>query len=44
MSIDSEERKKLKMNKSTLWYQQRKIKEGKPIKVYNKAKVRICKT
>lgn len=39
--IDPEERKKLKINRSTLWYQQRKIKEGKPIKVYNKTKVRI---
>jgi CRISPR-associated protein Cas1 len=44
MSIDSEERKKLKMNKSTLWYQQKKIKEGNIIKVYGKTKVRICKT
>jgi len=25
MSIDPEKRKKLKINKSTLWYQQRKI-------------------
>ncbi len=30
-SIDPEERKALKINKSTLWYQQKKIKEGKPI-------------
>lgn len=28
------------MNKSTLWYQQRKIKEGKAIKIYNKIKVK----
>ena len=40
-SISSSERKKHKINKSTLWYQQKKIKEGKPIKLYNKTKVRI---
>ena len=41
MSIDPEERKELKINKSTLWYQQKKIKEGKTIKIYNKTKVKI---
>ena len=41
MSIDPEKRKALKINKSTLWYQQKKIKEGKEIKVYNKTKVKI---
>ena len=41
MSIDPEKRKELKINKSTLWYQQKKIKEGKTIKIYNKTKVRI---
>jgi len=41
MSIDPEKRKELKINKSTLWYQQKKIKEGKIIKVYSKTKVRI---
>ena len=41
MSIDPEKRKALKLNKSTLWYQQKKIKEGKTIKMYNKTKVRI---
>ena len=35
MSIDPEKRKALKINKSTLWYQQKKI------KVYSKTKVRI---
>jgi len=29
MSIDPGKRKELKINKSTLWYQQKKIKEGK---------------
>jgi len=41
MSIDPEKRKELKINKSTLWYQQKKIKEGKTLKVYNKTKVKI---
>jgi len=41
MSIDPEKRKELKINKSTLWYQQKKIKEGKTIKIYNKTKIRI---
>jgi len=41
MSIDPEKRKELKINKSTLWYQQKKIKEGKTLKVYHKTKVRI---
>ena len=41
MSIDPEKGKELKINKSTLWYQQKKIKEGKTIKVYSKTKVRI---
>ncbi|MCL4325841.1 MAG: CRISPR-associated endonuclease Cas1 [Candidatus Thermoplasmatota archaeon] len=41
MSIDPEKRKALKINKSTLWYQKKKIKEGKTIKMYNKTKVRI---
>ena len=41
VSIDSEKRKELKINKSTLWYQQRKVKEGKTLKVYNKTKVKI---
>ena len=40
-SIEPEERKKLKINKSTLWYQQKKIKEGKPVKLYKKTKVKI---
>jgi len=40
-SVTPEERKKLKINKSTLWYQQKKIKEGKPIKLYKKTKVKI---
>ena len=41
MSINPEIRKELKINKSTLWYQQRKIKERKTIKFYNKTMVKI---
>ena len=41
MSIDPKKRKALKINKSTLWYQQKKIKDGKTIKMYNKTKVKI---
>lgn len=36
MAITPEERKKLKINKSTLWYRQKAIKEGKRIKIYTK--------
>ena len=39
MSINPQKRKRLKINKSTLWYQQKKIKEGKPIKMYRETKV-----
>ena len=38
MAIDPDKRKTLGINKSTLWYQQKKIKEGKPIKVYEKTR------
>lgn len=41
MSIEPEKRKDLKINKSTLWYQQKKIKAGKTLKVYNRTRVRI---
>ncbi len=34
MPITPEERKRLEMNKSTLWYRQKAIKEGKKIKLY----------
>ena len=38
---DPEKQKALRINKSTLWYQQKKIKEGNIIKVYGKTKVKI---
>ena len=34
LSITSAERKKLKTNKSTLWYRQKAIKHGKKVKIY----------
>ena len=34
MEITPEIRKKLGINKSTLWYRQKKIKEGEMIKIY----------
>ena len=39
--LDPAKRKESEINKSTLWYQQKKIKEGKTIKIHNKTKVRI---
>ena len=41
MAIDREKPNELNINKSTLWYQQIKIKEGKTIKIYNKAMLMI---
>lgn len=42
MSIDPEKRKTLKINKSKLWYEQKKnIKESNAIKMYKKTKVRV---
>lgn len=41
MSVDPDKRKELGINKSTLWYQQKKIKEGKEIRVYCKTSVKI---
>ena len=38
ISIDPQKRKELGINKSTLWYQQKKIKEVEEIKVYNKTR------
>ena len=41
ISANPEKRKELKIDKSKLWYQQKKIKEGKALKVYNRTMVRI---
>ena len=36
MSLTPEDRKRLKINKSTLWYRQKAIKDGKKVKIYSK--------
>jgi CRISPR-associated protein Cas1 len=36
LSLTPEDRKRLNINKSTLWYIQKHIKEGKKVKVYEK--------
>ena len=41
LSLMPEDRKKLGINKSTLWYMQKHIKEGKRIKVYGKVMGKI---
>ena len=41
LSIDPKKMQELNIIKSTLWYQQKKIKEGKNIMIYNKTKERI---
>jgi len=41
MSLTAEDRKKLGINKSTLWYMQKHIKEGKRIKVYSKVEKKV---
>ena len=41
LPIDPEKWKEFKINKSALWYQQRKIKTGEALKVYNKIRMRI---
>ncbi len=43
LSIDPKKRKELKINKSTLWYQQKKIKEGKQLKLYQKTIAKLEK-
>lgn len=41
LSIDTKMRKSMHINKSSLWYQQKKLKEGKPIKLYAKTRAKI---
>jgi CRISP-associated protein Cas1 len=36
LNLTTEDRKRLGINKSTLWYQKKHIREGKKIKIYNK--------
>jgi len=39
--LDPEKRRESNINRSTLWYQQKKIKEGWTVRVYSKTKARI---
>jgi hypothetical protein len=41
MRINPERHRNLKESKTTLWYEQKKIKEDNTIEMYNKTKVRI---
>ena len=41
LSLTPEDRKRLGINKSTLWYMQKHVKEGKRIKVYGKVMDKI---
>lgn len=41
LTMTPEERKAKDINKSTLWYQKKMLKEGKAIKVYDKVRVKI---
>ena len=41
LSLTQQDRKRLGINKSTLWYMQKNIREGKRIKVYDKVKGRM---
>ena len=41
LSLTPADRKKLGINKSTLWYMQKHVKEGKRIKIYNKTIKRL---
>ena len=36
LSLTPQDRKRLGINKSTLWYMQKHIKEGKRVKIYSK--------
>ena len=42
LNMTSDERKKLGINKSTLWYIKRNLSEGKTPKIYDKILTRIC--
>jgi CRISPR-associated protein Cas1 len=42
LRMSVQERKNLGLNKSTLWYQKKKLTEGKKIKLYNKVLSKIA--
>ena len=41
VSDNSEKRKESNITRSTLWHQQKNIKEGKRVKIYSKTTIRI---
>jgi CRISPR-associated protein Cas1 len=41
LNMTPDERKKLGINKSTLWYLQRSQREGKQVKIYEKVKDKL---
>jgi CRISPR-associated protein Cas1 len=41
LNLTTEDRKQLGINKSTLWYMQKHVREGKRIKVYGKVMGKI---
>ncbi len=41
LNMTPEQRKELGINKSTLWYIQKNLREGKKVKLYDKVKVKI---
>lgn len=42
LRMTPEERKKLGINRNTLWYIQKNLREGKKIAIYDKVKAKIC--
>jgi CRISPR-associated protein Cas1 len=41
LNMTPEQRKELGINKSTLWYIQKNLREGKKVKLYNKVKAKM---
>jgi len=41
LSLTPEDRKRLGINKSTLWYMQKHVKEGKKVKIYKRVMGKI---
>jgi CRISPR-associated protein Cas1 len=42
LNLTPEQRKELGINKSTLWYIQKNLREGKKVKLYDKVKAKIA--
>lgn len=41
LNMTTEQRKELGINKSTMWYIQKKLREGKKVKLYDNVKAKI---